>query len=325
VIVLGLDAATLGRVRFAPSPTFEVLAWLKLVAAGRRHPVFGDPGPSARFAMGAPDVALLAEVVSAPHAGYTPDFLTPTSPPDRHANVLSTQLETIRTTPEDRIVDEIDQRFGGQAAPDSVRHAVESGRFARRAVDGLRTFWRHTIADRWDTITAALAVDVFDRSATMSAAGVGTVLQSLDPAMDWDGDVLRIDTPWDFRTRLTDADLVLTPFALGWPRLWTQLEDMNDATVFYPAAGIGAAARPRSRGLPRLMGATRARLLQDLELPRSTAELSTRHRLAPATVSYHLGVLHDAGLVMRSRHRRLVLYRRSEQATRLLGESSTAS
>jgi DNA-binding transcriptional ArsR family regulator len=325
VIVLGLDAATLGRVRLAPSPTFEVLAWLKLVAAGRRHPVFGDPGPSARFAMRAPDVALLGEVVSAPHAGYTPDFLTPTSPPERHANVMSTQLEAIRVTPEERIVDEIGRRFGGRAAPDSVRNAVEAGSFARRAADGLRTFWKHTIADRWDTIASALAVDVFDRSATMSAAGVGTVLQSLDPAMDWDGDVLRIDTPWDFHTRLTDADLVLTPFALGWPRLWTQLEDMNDATVFYPAAGIGTATRRRSRGLPRLMGATRARLLQDLELPRSTAELSTRHRLAPATVSYHLGVLHDAGLVMRSRHRRLVLYRRSEQAAGLLGESSNAS
>jgi DNA-binding transcriptional ArsR family regulator len=324
VIALGLDAATLGRVRLAPSPTFEVLAWLKLVAAGRRHPVFGDPGANARFTMREPDVALLGEVVSAPHAGYTPDFLTPTPPAERQANVLSAQLETVRATPEDRIVAEIDQRFGARA-PDSVRNAVESGTLARRAADGLRMFWRHTIADRWDTIAAALAVDVFDRSATMSAAGVGTVLQSLDPAMDWDGDVLRIDTPWDFHTRLTDADLVLTPFALGWPRLWTQLEDMHDATVFYPAAGIGSATRPRPRGLPRLMGATRARLLQDLELPRSTAELSTRHRLAPATVSYHLGVLHDAGLVMRSRHRRLVLYRRSEQAASLLGESFTAS
>jgi DNA-binding transcriptional ArsR family regulator len=321
VIVLGLDAATLGRVRLAPSPTFEVLAWLKLVASGRRHPVFGDPGASARFAMREPDVALLGEVVSAPHAGYTPDFLTPAPPAERHANVLGAQLETVRVTPEHRIADEIDQRFGGRA-PDSVRNAMESGALARQAADGLRTFWRHTIADRWNTIAAALAVDVFDRSTTMSAAGVGTVLQSLDPAMGWDGDVLRIDTPWDFRTRLTDADLVLTPFALGWPRLWTQLENMHDATVFYPGAGIGSATRPRSRGLPRLMGATRARLLQDLELPRSTAELSTRHRLAPATVSYHLGVLHDAGLVMRSRHRRLVLYRRSEQAAGLLGEST---
>jgi len=323
VIVLGLDAATLGRVRLAPSPTFEVLAWLKLVASGRRHPVFGDPGASARFAMREPDVALLGEVVSAPHAGYTPDFLTPAPPAVRHANILNAQLETVRVTPEHRIADEIDQRFGGRA-PDSVRNAMESGTLARRAADGLRTFWRHTIADRWNTIAAALAVDVFDRSATMSAAGVGTVLQSLDPAMGWDGDVLRIDTPWDFRTRLTDADLVLTPFALGWPRLWTQLENMHDATVFYPGAGIGSATRPRSRGLPRLMGATRARLLQDLELPRSTAELSTRHRLAPATVSYHLGVLHDAGLVMRSRHRRLVLYRRSEQAASLLGESTAS-
>jgi DNA-binding transcriptional ArsR family regulator len=323
VIVLGLDAATLGRVRLAPSPTFEVLAWLKLVASGRRHPVFGDPGASARFAMREPDVALLGEVVSAPHAGYTPDFLTPAPPAERHGNVLGAQLETVRVTPEHRIADEIDQRFGGRA-PDSVRNAMESGTLARRAADGLRTFWRHTIADRWNTIAAALAVDVFHRSATMSAAGVGSVLQSLDPAMGWDGDVLRIDTPWDFRTRLTDADLVLTPFALGWPRLWTQLENMQDATVFYPGAGIGSATRSRSRGLPRLMGATRARLLQDLELPRSTAELSTRHRLAPATVSYHLGVLHDAGLVMRSRHRRLVLYRRSEQAASLLGESTAS-
>jgi hypothetical protein len=214
VIVLGLDAATLGRVRLAPSPTFEVLAWLKLVASGRRHPVFGDPGASARFAMREPDVALLGEVVSAPHAGYTPDFLTPAPPAERHGNVLGAQLETVRVTPEHRIADEIDQRFGGRA-PDSVRNAMESGTLARRAADGLRTFWRHTIADRWNTIAAALAVDVFHRSATMSAAGVGSVLQSLDPAMGWDGDVLRIDTPWDFRTRLTDADLVLTPFRPG--------------------------------------------------------------------------------------------------------------
>jgi DNA-binding transcriptional ArsR family regulator len=45
----------------------------------------------------------------------------------------------------------------------------------------------------------------------------------------------------------------------------------------------------------------------------------------PATVSHHLAVLYDAGLVMRSRHRRLVLCRRSEQAASLIGQSATAS
>ncbi|HEX6579151.1 MAG TPA: winged helix-turn-helix domain-containing protein [Jiangellaceae bacterium] len=326
MIVLGLDAATLGRIRLAPSPTFEALAWLKLVAAGRRHPVFGDPGASARFAMREPEVAMLSTVVSAPHAGYTPDFLTPTPPADRNADALGSQLERIRATPQNRIVDEIGQRFMGDASPPPIRSAMDSGTFASRAVDGLRTFWRHAIADRWDTIATALAVDVLDRSAAMSAGGVGTVLQSLDPTMDWDGAELRIDSPWSMHSRFTDVELVLTPFALGWPRLWLQLEDTEDATIFYPANGIGAAVGPRRRpGLPRLLGTTRARILEDLALPRSTTELSERHRLTQATVSYHLGVLHDAGLVTRSRHRRVVLYRRSEQAASLLGQPATAS
>ncbi|MGH8824102.1 MAG: ArsR/SmtB family transcription factor [Jiangellaceae bacterium] len=326
MVVLRLDAASLARIRLAPSPTFEALAWLKLVVAGRRHPIFGDPGASARFAMREPDVAMLGGVLAPPHAGYTPDFLTPKPPAERDANVFGSQLATIRDTPEDRIVDEIDFRFVGQASPASVRSAMESGTFARRAANGLRSFWRHTLADRWDTIAAALALDVYERSATMSAAGVGAVLQSLHPTMDWDGDVLTIDAPWKLESRFTDTELVLTPFALGWPRLWIQLENMMEATVFYPANGIGTATRPRRKpGLPRLVGTTRARLLEDLALPRSTTELSERHRLTQATVSYHLGVLHDAGLVMRRRHRRLVLYRRSEQATSLLGESATAS
>jgi DNA-binding transcriptional ArsR family regulator len=326
VIVLSLDAATLGRIRLAPSPTFEALAWLKIVAAGRRHPVFGDPGASARFAMREPDVAMLSTVVSDPNAGYTPDFLTPKPPAERHTNALCSQLERIRATPQQRIVDEIDLRFDDHDAPTPVRRAVESGTFARRATNGLRSFWRHTLADRWDTIATALAVDVFDRSSTMSAAGVGTVLQTLHPGMDWDGEKLRLDSRWNMRSRFTDAELVLTPFALGWPRLWHQVENEDDATIFYPANGVGTAVGPQPKsGLPRLLGTTRARLLEDLALPRSTTELSQRHQLTQATVSYHLAVLYDAGLVMRSRHRRLVLYRRSEQAASLIGQSATAS
>ncbi|MGH3739678.1 MAG: ArsR/SmtB family transcription factor [Micromonosporaceae bacterium] len=50
-----------------------------------------------------------------------------------------------------------------------------------------------------------------------------------------------------------------------------------------------------------MYGDTRARLLADLDGPRSTAELSTRHDVAPSTVSYHLRVLHQAGLITRHR------------------------
>jgi DNA-binding transcriptional ArsR family regulator len=39
--------------------------------------------------------------------------------------------------------------------------------------------------------------------------------------------------------------------------------------------------------------------------------------LAPATVSYHLSVLHGSGLVAKSRDSRSVLYRRTEVGDRM--------
>ncbi|WP_399030652.1 ArsR/SmtB family transcription factor [Streptomyces sp. 15-116A] len=43
-----------------------------------------------------------------------------------------------------------------------------------------------------------------------------------------------------------------------------------------------------------------------------------RHFLSPATVSYHLGVLHRAGLVTRARAGRSVVYRHTPAGARLV-------
>ncbi len=326
VIVAHLDAASLGRVRFAPSPVFEALSWLRLTAAGQRHPVFGDPGASARFALRDPDVALVTDVVPA-SGRFTPDFLTPKAPAGRSSRIFENQLDSIRETPDGEIARELDDEpFGGGRLPAPARRAVESGTFARRAANGLLRFWKQSVSERWGPISSALAADVSRRSETMSAHGVGAALRSLHPGMHWDGKVLRIEGRCEVCSRFADAELVLTPTAFAWPTMYLQLCRTDDASVFYPADGIGTAVgAARTYAMPKLMGATRARLLRDLGQPRSTAELSTRHRLAPATVSYHLGVLLDAGLVVRARHRRVVLYRCSEQAQALLGEPATAS
>ncbi|MFG2111873.1 winged helix-turn-helix domain-containing protein [Streptomyces sp. NPDC048718] len=66
-----------------------------------------------------------------------------------------------------------------------------------------------------------------------------------------------------------------------------------------------------------MLGPTRAGLLAALVRPASTAQLSERHFLSPATVSYHLGVLYRAGLVTRARAGRAVLYRRTPAGSRL--------
>ncbi|MFG2243470.1 ArsR/SmtB family transcription factor [Streptomyces sp. NPDC048734] len=80
--------------------------------------------------------------------------------------------------------------------------------------------------------------------------------------------------------------------------------------------GAVAPAVP-SAEMARLLGSTRAGLLAALAQPASTAQLAARHFLSPATVSYHLGVLHRAGLVTRTRAGRSVFYRRTPEGTRL--------
>ncbi len=59
-------------------------------------------------------------------------------------------------------------------------------------------------------------------------------------------------------------------------------------------------------------------ILRDLVTPRCTATLSERHRLSPATVSYHLQILHDCGLVTRARRGNVVDYQRSRRADALI-------
>lgn len=95
-----------------------------------------------------------------------------------------------------------------------------------------------------------------------------------------------------------------------------------------PMLAYPAVPGPKSRSAadeppapaPDLLGATRARLLADLDLPRTTLELGERHFLAVSTVSYHLGILHRSGLVTRVRDRNRVLYQHSSRAAALLPE-----
>ncbi|MFF9218920.1 ArsR/SmtB family transcription factor [Streptomyces viridosporus] len=69
--------------------------------------------------------------------------------------------------------------------------------------------------------------------------------------------------------------------------------------------------------MARLFGPTRAGLLAALTQPTSTTQLAARHFLGSTTVSYHLGALHRAGLVIRARSGRPVLYRRTPEGSRL--------
>jgi DNA-binding transcriptional ArsR family regulator len=86
-------------------------------------------------------------------------------------------------------------------------------------------------------------------------------------------------------------------------------------TVAYPVRGIGGLwteARERTPdSLARLLGRARADVLCALDEPAGTTALAHRLGLAASSVSAHLGVLREAGLLTSRRHGHQVLYERT--------------
>lgn len=74
----------------------------------------------------------------------------------------------------------------------------------------------------------------------------------------------------------------------------------------------------RAGRLARLLGPRRAAILQVLGTPSTTSRLARSMSMSPATVSEHLGVLHEAGLVSRRRVGRSVEYQRTARGTSLV-------
>ncbi|WP_433653489.1 DUF5937 family protein [Micromonospora zamorensis] len=318
-MVTHLDGPSLARLRLAISPASEVTSWLRAALSRFGHPVHGDPGPAARAALRHPDVALVAELVTPPGGlGYTPDLLTPKPPLGPLDAAFEQQLAATAATPADEVAVQVNERFPTGGIPARIRTSVEDGTLARRVTNGLRHFWRAALAEQWPAVRTTLEAELAVRATTMATTGVGSMLNSLHPKVGWTGSSLTIDSSYRIITALTGAELVLAPSALAWPQVSTQLCDEGNAVLVYPV-GAGPAEPRRADRLGDLVGASRAAILADLDVPRSTGQLSERHRLAPATVSYHLGVLLRSGLVVRTRDRHSVLYRRSDHGDGLVG------
>jgi DNA-binding transcriptional ArsR family regulator len=310
VLSANLDTSTLARVRLAMSPAAEATAWLGLTATRGQHPVFGDPGSTARSALTDQDTALVAAVLPPPGTrAYTPDLLTPKPVRD-----LDDQLDRIAATPADTVAEQLAST--GRPLPHTVRTAVDAGTFAARAANGLHRFWRTAVAGDWAALKATMDADLATRAMTMATQGVGALLDSLHDTVTWDDGVLTIRSAWQEEFALRNVEIVCVPAVLAWPRLSIQLCDPGDAVLGYPALTVGA-RQANTGAVAELVGATRAALLGDLAVPRSTATLAARHHLSPPTISYHLKVLQRSGLVTARRDGQYVLYQRTDSGKAL--------
>lgn len=330
MIELTVDATGLARSRFAVSPLHEAVA--TLLPWGLQPAPDADPWVArARRVLRRARLPLLSEL-ALDGGGYVPDFLSPH--PCGPSPSVEEELERVRRTPPERVLDELEALregrphtgLAGAELPPGVQRAMARGgaHVARQMADEMRRYWELAFAPHWESAKAVLNAEVDRCAGILARHGAARLFNSLHPGIRWADGTLHVESR--FRIALPVPLVVIVPSLVApWPgvavdpthdggrppMLVCPVRDRAIANTITPAAPSPETAR--------LLGHTRAGLLAALAQPTSTTQLAARHFLSPATVSYHLGVLHQAGLVTRTRSGRSVLYRRTSEGSRLAG------
>lgn len=334
MIRIRLGAQGLGGVRFAVSPLSSAKDLLRIIG----------PGPSklappwrtrTTHALSLHRLGLLAVVGAGGPRGYAPDFLRPE--PHAFQTDVDTELHRIATTPHERIRYELTSAISGHSwdpdsthpAPRQLLEALGRGEdhFAQRLADEMARFWHAAVAPSWPAVRARLEADVTARASEIAQRGLAETLNRLAPNLQWhDGELIVQLRPGSIHQLTLDSNaVILTPSAFVDRAVFCAAEPGAPAPrtplIVYPTAQ--ADGLPQTQDHP-LIGATRQKLLAELSQPRTTTEIAQRLYLSPATVSYHLQILHRAGLVTRTRRSRHVLYQRLRTATPVLIEHPRA-
>ena len=312
MIRVPMSASSLAASRFAVSRLSESFDALRALC---------DPGVNghlrswvrwARPRVRTLDLSLLDALVRT--GGYVPDFLVP--PPAPWMRSLDAELAEVRATPGDRLRAELDLAYRGRPLPMRIRSALADGEpaFLDQVAGALQGFWDAAMEPWWPTVSTVLEDDIGYRARMIARHGAATALTQLDHRLRWDDACLEITRPATFDADWADGGVVFSPTLFGGPHLYLSLQPWLQTVIYYPVRNVldGRALRPHDagHGSPELLGRTRTQILSQLERPGSTSELAARLGLAPSTVSYHLGMLHRAGLVERVRAGRTVLYTR---------------
>lgn len=271
-------------------------------------------------------VAALARL--APWASYFPDFLTPTpldvSPAVDDGAGIEVAADRVASTPRRRLARELAMTFPAGAPPWVRRIARGDADAMRWLAEALRRYHDVAVAPYAPATRAAVAADQEARDAQLRRGGMRGLMGSFDPLLRSDGGRW---TGWYPVTRalplhgrpltvLPSVFCVLAPVVLA--------DDALDPVLVYPVdPGAGWLARggddPAGRPpMAQLIGPTRARVLEVLDVSRTTTELARVLELTPATASRHATVLREAGLVSSRRQGNRVLHTRTRLGDALL-------
>jgi DNA-binding transcriptional ArsR family regulator len=327
MLQLAFTATDLANIRLAFSPLWEVVASVRVLKCSDCH-LFHQPWAERarwRLADANLDWRLLSGLL--PVAATTiPGFLSP--PPPVPSPDLELELAGLQATPSE----EISKALSYLPEPTSPALAA----FHRDPVAGLveltnviRAYWEVALEPWWPRMLVALERDVLYRARVLANGGVQALLADLDPKVQWLQESHKLQVQTQHFTGSVDLDgrgLLLVPSVFIWPKIFTKLNQPWQPTLRYPPRGIGELWQPSetspSVALSAVLGRSRTRLLTELRLPTTTADLAVRTGLTNGGVSQHLKVLRRAGLVSAHRAGRYVLYVRTGLAHSLLADGS---
>lgn len=182
-------------------------------------------------------------------------------------------------------------------------------------VTQMRSFWHALLEPWWGRMSDFLEGEIGSRARQLVAGGGRTAFLGLDPTVSWDGRTLSVSpvrlSPCE--VDLEGRGLLLLPSVLAFG-VWPRVDAPWDPALTYqpPGAGDLWLSDPATPGaLAELVGRRRAALLRALDRPASTTSLATSTGWSAGGVNSHLTVLRRAGLVVRRRDRRQVIYSRT--------------
>lgn len=311
-----VNAEVLAGSRFTLSPLLETLAVLGQLATGVPHPAhvaqhravaaaFRDRVDTDPFAR-----ALLGQVLG---NGWMPDFIG--RPPRPGETTFAAEIGRLRATDPDVASADLRLACGAGGLPVDVQVSDPAAAVA----DLLTWVWQHAVEADWPRRSRLLQADIIARTNTLSRDGLASALNDLNPRIRWLGDGrLEINTTQRPARHLAGATLCFIPTSTSTG--WVAWDLPTSYAIVYPARGLlGQAPAATTRdAVAALLGARRAELLRTLSAPISTSQLHAQTGGAISSVSEHLHVLFDAGLVHRQRSGRNVLYYRSPLGDALL-------
>jgi len=317
--LLRLTPTALSRCRFALSPLAETLG--SLITLHRPAP---DPWlrswharhqPAYRAWLAADPVAAgLMSLVSA--TKWLPDLVA--LPPGGGVDTrLADELAGVASFSDDETRATVADAVAASWQPQDTAWVARTG-LAGTIAAVLDEGWRRFVAPDWPRRRALLERDIMHRAGLLAAFGWKRAVENMTRHSTWVGDDAIRFSEQDYPDRwITDEGLVFVPKTAA-DGSWTCERPPRYALV-YPAWGPAAPVTdPATDPLAGLLGAGRARVVRELRRPATSTQLAAALGVSLGTVSTHLAVLREAGVVAGARVGRAVVYRLTDRGTDLL-------